>query len=261
MNDEHVSETPAGAQPLKQDRPGLDAFAEDIFGLSLRGLKTMRDMFVRPAAVFEAARTRDWRNLYTPSIRLVTSLIAVMLLLRVFWAAESSATYQAVLSVLREAAEGDPTIGDPEEVAGYYFAGWALFFPIVYFGTHLIFASLLRIWGKSASFVVRLRLYFAAIIPGFLAALVSIAAFPLFSVEELFFFSAVLLLVAMGLYAAAVYFGLRPTYPKAGARFWRAGAFSVSATIADLIVSVAAGLAASLFMTVIIRDISVPGLS
>ena len=79
-------ETPV---PAKRAQPGLNDMAEDIFGLSLRGLSTIWETITKPAIVFTAARTPDWNQRYTPSLRLVTSIIAVMMLLRIFWAARS----------------------------------------------------------------------------------------------------------------------------------------------------------------------------
>ena len=72
------TDKPGMTPPAPRD-PGLNDMAEDLFGLSLRGLATIRDSFLRPADLFSAARTPDWQGRYTPSVRLVISLITFTL--------------------------------------------------------------------------------------------------------------------------------------------------------------------------------------
>ena len=57
---------------LKSRKVGGDDLIEDMFGLNLRGLKTLWVMFASPRKGYEAARSPDWMDRsYTPSIRLL----------------------------------------------------------------------------------------------------------------------------------------------------------------------------------------------
>ncbi len=71
MNDERVR--PSGVQ---------DA-VEDVFGFNFRSLKTLRDLFVRPNAVFRAYAERD-RVSYTPALRLWLGLLGAQFLVALF---------------------------------------------------------------------------------------------------------------------------------------------------------------------------------
>lgn len=44
------------------ESPDFDALLSDLFGLNIRGAKTLGDLFARPKAVFESARVYDWRS-------------------------------------------------------------------------------------------------------------------------------------------------------------------------------------------------------
>ena len=243
-----------------RDNVGWNDLTEDVFGLSVRGIVTLRDLILRPGKVFAAARRKAWGERYTPSLRLVASLIAVMLLLRVFWAAEDSAMYQNVLRALQIAAEGDPTIGDPATLASRYFAAWALCFPVAYFLFHLIAAASTRIWGSGTDTVVRFRLYFAALIPGLAFAILGLVALPFQTSFQAIAFSSTVISVAAVIYAATVYFGLRHAGMGVGARLWRGGLFAFVASLFDTLTAIAAAIAASLLMAAIRYGYVVPGL-
>ena len=256
MTNETKSET---ERPVR-DGVGWDDLAEDVFGLSVRGLVTIRDLVVRPAKVFAAARQTAWSGLYTPSLRLVAFLITVMLLLRVFWAAEEAVMYQNVLSMLETAAAENPDIGDPVELASLYFAAWALSFPIVYFPLHLLASVLLRVWGKGTRSAVRVRLYFAALVPAMCVSVTSLAIIPSLTLEQALLFSTAGFLVAVLIYALTVHFGLRETGMPPRARLWRGGLFALFASLTDTMIAIGAGIAASFLMAAIRDGYSVPGL-
>ena len=63
----------------------MDALAEDLFGLNVRGLRSVRTLWARPKRYFAAARSLDWNGTYTPSIRLYLSFFALYSLLKVWW--------------------------------------------------------------------------------------------------------------------------------------------------------------------------------
>ena len=222
--------SPAAPSPRQ---PGWNDMAEDIFGLSLRGFRTMKDLVVRPANVFRAARVADWHTLYTPSVRLVSSLVALMLLLRILWAGEDSAMYQTVLAQIETIAAASPRISDAGQLADQYFNTWAVVFPFVYLAVHFLVSMLVRLWGKDATLVTRVRLYFAALVPGMLIANLSLIVMPFISTSQLFTFTGVYLVLCALAYGLTAYFGLKAIYPQAGARIWRACLFALIALLAD----------------------------
>jgi len=230
---------PAPAALCRRDQPGWDALLEDIFGLSLRGLATIRDMLLRPAEVFTAARAQSWLNRYTPSLRLVMSLIAVMLLLRIFWAAESTAMFQMVLVQIAMLQEQGIVIEDPMAMARLYFNAWAFVFPFAYLIVHALFALLTRVWGKGTSTVVRLRLYFAAMIPGIIYSVLFMAAAPFQSATLMMVMTFVSMGITFLLHGLTCFRGMMPVMSAAG-RLWRGGLFAAIATTADIVASILA---------------------
>ena len=64
--------------------PTFDSLIEDVFGLNVRGLKTLTQLFAGPKKVFDSARVADWRSRYTPTLRLTFSIITVYMLLSFF---------------------------------------------------------------------------------------------------------------------------------------------------------------------------------
>lgn len=236
------SQAPAGKQP------GLNDMAEDMFGLSIRGLTTINDAITRPAAVFTAARLPDWGGRYTPTLRLVTSIIAVMMLLRIFWAAESSSMYQMVVVQLEQLAEQVPELATSDNLADVYFNAWAVVFPFVYLAMHLIVAFATRIWGKGTSAVSRIRLYFAALVPGLIFGIASVLVMPFISLEALTPMTIIGMALSLLIYAVTVFFGLSPVFPSRGARIWRATLFSLIVTVTDLATSIISNFIGGIWM-------------
>ena len=256
MTDETRS---APGRPVRDD-VGWDDLTEDVFGLSIRGLVTIRDLAFRPARVFVAARQTRWSRRYTPSLRLVASLVALMLILRVFWAAEHTMMYQNVLQMLELAAERNPEIGDPTELAPLYFSAWALSFPFVYFVLHVVSGLLVRIWGRGTSTPVRLRLYFAALVPGLCFSIVWLAIFPWLPTGLALAVGMIVVTLAAVIYAGTAYFGIRDSAGSVGTRLWRGALFALVASLTDTLVAISAGVVGSLLMEALRHGYAVPGL-
>ena len=147
---------------------------EDMFGLNLRGLKTIWDTFVRPADVFAAARLPDWGGQYTPSIRLVFSLGAVLGFFSFFWAGENSYFFQSFAEGLRigaEARDGDADGAD--QLATEILSIYSVLLPFSYIVGNGIIGLLFRVWGRGTSAVVRLRLHMIAVTPSIVFSLIS----------------------------------------------------------------------------------------
>lgn len=247
-----MSDLPTGKQQV--DGPGFDSLVHDVFGLNIRGVRTVWDTTFRPSRTFSAARSADWLGRYTPSIRLVAGLVAIFLLLRFFWEAQDSAIFQGTLAAVT--AEIETIISQlpedqrppPEFVAQRalegtqtLFQNWAIGYPFCYIILHLILACFLRIWGEGTSFVTRLRLYF-------LPLSTVVALIILFTLGHEFYMTSdnmILLTIVNSaltwlIYGLIVFFGLRPVHTAPGARAWRGGLYGAVATGGDFAASVSA---------------------
>jgi len=229
---------PEPARPADDDMSrasGWDALLDDLFGLNVRALNSMRAIIVSPRAVFEAARDADWMGRYTPSIRLAFTLIAAMVFLRFLWGGEGGALHE--MTRLGFTSQADMLGGmDLDQFTQDYLSTWLVLFPFGYFIVHAPIAFLLRIWGHGTPATVRFRLYFAALLPGLLLGVASTIAIPFFSASV--FESA--LVPALGLtvlaYGVTVFRGLPEGMP-AGRRAWRGVLFGAIAICADLLVT------------------------
>lgn len=214
---------------------GWDALLDDLFGLNVRALKSMRAIIVSPRAVFDAARDADWLGRFTPSIRLAFTLIAAMVFLRFLWGGEDSALHEMTKSGLT-----NPDVlgnGDMDQFTQDYLGLWLVLFPFSYFFVHALLALLLRIWGTGTYAPVRLRLYFAALLPGLLLGVLSTIAMPMLDVA-LFEQTLVPALALTGLiYALTVFRGLPAAMGTQG-RTWRSILFGCVALCGDLFIAV-----------------------
>ena len=223
----------------QQDKPDIDSLLADLFGLNIRGAKTLYDLFRRPRAVFESARVNDWRNRHTPTVRLVFSILTVFSLLSFFWAGEDGVLYQSL-----ESALGD--VPDRAFVAQFLpnlFASFVFIYPFVYMLTHSLIGSTVFVWGKGTSWVTRLRLYFGVASVGIAIAVLSNLAMPFVGTAgflSIAIGTAVLSLIA---YAVTYARGMAETGPQSG-RTVRAVSLAIIITLADLIAALAAGSAA-----------------
>ncbi len=170
---------------LDQPRVNPDALVEDLFGLNLKGLKTLRDLFFRPRRLFESARIPDWNEAYTPTVRLSFSLITLFTLLSFFWAAEDGPFYQSLLAQTQEANVDNPEAPPADEIVSSYFAAYSFVYPFAYMAVHGLLASVLFVWGKGTYWVVRVRLYFALLSTALVFGVASIAIMPLLQWESL----------------------------------------------------------------------------
>jgi len=118
------------AEPEK--REDLNDAVEDAFGFNFRSLKTLRDLFVRPNAVFAAYAARD-RVTYTPALRLWFGLIGLQVLVSALWGG-----WEGLLT--RQIESGDPTTrasfeqmagGNLDAFIGHYAAAASVLQPII----------------------------------------------------------------------------------------------------------------------------------
>lgn len=160
------------------DGLGIDDLVEDLFGINIRGLKTIWTLIRRPWLYFEAAKTPKWQDQYTPSIRIWFAIFAIGTFFQFVWIGENSPMFLQYVDMMTViATEANVTLAengemidmnffDPNEPAKILVKYSQLFLPLGYVICMLIVAALFHSWGERLSFVVRLRNIFAIIIPG-----------------------------------------------------------------------------------------------
>ncbi|MBB4658667.1 hypothetical protein [Parvularcula dongshanensis] len=157
---------------------GADAMVEDVFGLNLRGLKTIRDMFVRPARVYAAARTQDWGGRYTPSIRLLFFILTAMAFFRFVWANEDGAFFKEFSAGFAKGA-GAATETEMVDNLKTFLASYAASLPLAFVILHGLTSMVLRVWGHGTEAVLRLRLHLLTLVPSSIVSLLLLLAIPL----------------------------------------------------------------------------------
>ncbi|WP_421792175.1 hypothetical protein [Hyphobacterium sp.] len=71
--------------PIQEKDPGdIKRATEEIFGINLRSIHTLKDLLIRPQAVFAAYAQRDTVT-YTPALRLWLGLIGISFLVSFIW--------------------------------------------------------------------------------------------------------------------------------------------------------------------------------
>lgn len=226
-------------QDAKREGLGADALIEDIFGLNIRGLGTIKDMIAAPRIVYEAARAADWAGRYTPSIRLVFSLVALMSFFRFLWAGEDTPFVEAIVEGL---ATAEPNLSSEElrKKAMDLVAAYAAALPIVWVAAHLAVATVLRVWGRGTKAVLRIRLYFLTIVPSMTLTLAFTFLMPFVGQNAVAFNLALIVAVVLLDGATAMRGGVAG---KGHRKIARAASFAAAALIA--------GVAANVLATII----------
>lgn len=230
--------------------PGLDSLFEDVFGLNVRGLKTLGQLFAGPKEVFESARVADWRSRYTPTLRLTFSIITVFMLLSFFWAAEDGVIYQTILAQLTEAAARNPNMSPPEQILESYFAVYSFVYPLVYMVIHILVASLVWLWGPATGWVTRIRLYFGLLAVGMTFALASMIAMPFLDRKLFETYSLISMSVGFLAYGITYLRGMAGKYSLIGG-IVRAGIVALIVSIGDILVALGAGISAGIWTQLI----------
>ena len=221
-----TQDTERNTEASARKKPGLDALFEDIFGLNIRGLKTIWHLFWKPSEVFEAARDIHWKDQYTPTIRLYFSILAVILFFQFIWAGENSFlenSFREILAPVLAGSEG--AVFTLEEIVDQAVRVYIVLYPFTLGFLALIAAMLTHIWGKGAGFTTRVRLYFASIIPlTFVGFIVNIATANV-SADYTFVVFAGSFIPTLLVGYLTVFRGLKPTHETG--RSWRAILFSL----------------------------------
>ena len=226
---------------------GWDALLDDLFGLNVRALATLWVSFTQPSKLFTAARDHGWLGKYTPSIRLVFSLIAVVVFLKFLWTNDTSALFATSRQIFEDMAIEFPG-RDLDTATRDYLAILLVTYPFTYFGIHAILSVFLNIWGKGTPMPVRIRLYFVTLIPVLLIGVASTLLYAVMTVEQLNASVLIAPLVLLGIYPLVLMNGLKPVYPSGRARLWRGGLGAVVMFAGDMTVSLVSSLWAVIWL-------------
>ena len=228
-------------------RPGFNALLEDVFGLNVRGLRTLRDLYVHPRRVFDSARVIDWANQHTPTIRLTFSLITVYMLLSFFWAADDGPLYQSLFAQLEQAVIQNPDLPPAEDMIEGWFAAYSFSFPFVYMFVHFIAGSLLFVWGKGTSWTTRLRLYFGLLAVSMSLSLAVTLLMPFLTVDQLLFYSLSSSLLSIVAYAVTYGRGMAGIHSGV-ALWWRAPLVALFIGVTDILIAVMTSIGSGFWM-------------
>jgi len=211
----------------KMQDPGWGELIEDAIGVNLQGLKTLWTSLAAPAHLFIAARAVDWQgHKYSPTLRVWLFLIAIMMFLQFIWAKPDSFLGQQMELAFTSDQSEDPIMQSPETL-DLALQRYVFIYPTVLLLLTIITALLLRIWGKGTTSVTRIRLYFAATLPGALVTLGSTPLLAFISIDKAAEYSILWFTVIFLADFLTTWRGLAPAN-KMSARSWRAALLAIT---------------------------------
>lgn len=148
-------------QGLKPRNDDVEDVFEDILGFNFRSFRTLRDVILRPAAVFQSYAARD-RETYTPSLRLWLGLVGLQILFSVVWGGYGGLILEQWQSNPDQMALMEQAMGGPAEViAGHYGDAAALTHAALVGGLTAFSAFLIGAFNKSLHWTSRINITFA----------------------------------------------------------------------------------------------------
>ena len=210
---------PAAVTSVPDDRVGFDDFLDDLFGMNIKGLKSLWVILTRPSEYFAAALTPKWQGRYTPSFRVWFAIMAVGAALSWIWAGPGAPMFELYDDMFMEvgqqaneqlAASGRQIPLDDFDTgaAATTTLRWTnIFLPFGYLVTLSLVAFMFRSWGRPAGFIVRLRLVFATIIPSALLGFLLAGTMSALASETFQFMNLIGMAVMVVLYAVTAYRG------------------------------------------------------
>lgn len=214
----------------------LDDFIEDVFGLNIRGLKSVWVLFVRPRDYFEAALEPDWKDRFTPSIRLWLSIMAVMFFFKFFWAGSQSATMTFTEQLLQQQAEALPAGLTAREAALRITKWYIAFLPFTSLIGYALLGLVWPFWGRKAGFTLRQRLVFAVIIPSTVLNVVFTLLMGLASMQSFLWIMTVAFSVSLLADSLTAWRGAFAHLPVVQ-RLWRTAALVVALNVSALVMT------------------------
>jgi len=216
-----IKEKYIGSAPLP-----IDTVAEDIFGLNLRGLRSIGVLWRSPKLYFDAARHVDWRGCFTPSIRLWLFFFALLSFFKFWWVGSSDGMIEAYANGFARAELPLPVGMTYREVAREAVLLVFGLLPLFQITATIMLALTFPFWGEPTTAALRQRYMFAVIVP-------SSSLMPVFMTVMMFVPPQFLTLYGLGLAALTWIIDFQTGYRGAfqtvgrGGRIWRAALLSL----------------------------------
>lgn len=216
-----IDDKPVDVAPL-----AIDTVAEDIFGLNLRGLRSIGVLWRCPEAYFDAARHSDWRDSFTPSIRLWLFFFALLSFFKFWWVGSSEGMIEAYANGFANAELPLPVGMSYRDVGREAVLLVFGILPLFQITATLLLALSFPFWGEPTTAALRQRYLFAVIVP-------SSSLMPVFMTVMMFMPPQYLALFGLGLAALTwtidFLTGYRGAFQRVGrgGRVWRAALLSL----------------------------------
>lgn len=215
-----------------------DSIAEDLFGLNIRGVQSIIAAWRTPRDYFAAAKTPDWKEKYTPSIRLWLSFFALFSALKFWWLGANAGMVGAFASGFENAGlnlPDDVTYQDVGAETALWVFGWV---PVVQIISMVLLALVYNAWGERTTLALRQRYLFMVMIP-------SASLMPVFLSIMVFvpqgMISAYGIFLALAAFLIDYQAGYRGGFSKVSkrGRAWRAGLLALVLVTINTLTSIA----------------------
>lgn len=215
-----------------------DSIAEDLFGLNIRGVQSIIAAWRAPRDYFAAAKTPDWKEKYTPSIRLWLSFFALFSALKFWWLGANAGMVGAFASGFENAGlnlPDDVTYQDVGAETALWVFGWV---PVVQIVSMVFLALVYNAWGERTTLALRQRYLFMVMIP-------SASLMPVFLSIMVFvpqgMISAYGIFLALAAFLIDYQAGYRGGFSKVSkrGRAWRAGLLALVLVTINTLTSIA----------------------
>lgn len=226
----------------------IDTVAEDIFGLNLRGLRSIGVLWRSPKLYFDAARHVDWRESFTPSIRLWLFFFALLSFFKFWWVGSSDGMIEAYASGFARAELPLPVGMTYSEVGREAVLLVFGLLPLFQITATILLALTFPFWGEPTTAALRQRYLFAVIVP-------SSSLMPVFMTVMMFVPPQFLTLYGLGLAALTWIIDFQTGYRGAfqtagrGGRIWRASLLSLCAVALNIATTLTAQLVGIILTT------------
>ena len=219
----------------------MDVFAEDLFGLNLRGLRSIGVLWRNPKLYFNAARHVDWRESFTPSIRLWLFFFALLSFFKFWWVGSSDGMIEAYANGFAQAELPLPVGMTYHEVGREAVLLVFGMLPLFQITATILLALTFPFWGEPTTSALRQRYLFAVIVP-------SSSLMPVFMTVMMFVPPQYLTFYGLGLAALTWVIDFQTGYRGAfqtagrGGRIWRAALLSLCVVALNIATTLAAQL-------------------
>ncbi|MEL6362658.1 MAG: hypothetical protein AAFR21_16390 [Pseudomonadota bacterium] len=150
----------------------FDDVLEDLFGLSVRAIKTVTTLFNRPADYYAAAHDKYWEGRFTPSMRMWLSLFALLSFLQFIWLNADSPLVAFTAAQITESGQALPPDMSADELSQGVYAAAYTAFPVLALIALTLGGMVFPFWGKGHSPATRIRSTFITVIPSSIASLI-----------------------------------------------------------------------------------------